>query len=130
MSSRSVGELVWADALVQWPDYSVEGVPGSIDTMVLVYSYFDGVYVKADGRGSEGRPVYVEQNKYDHAPYDEMGFGTVRDPIVPAEFKYCGGRWIFTHKFIRKSASEEASVSRILHYYFLPTIFLLCLMSS
>ena len=101
---------MWADAVVQWPDYSVEGASGSIESMILVYSYFGGVYVKADDRRSEGRPVYVEQNKYDRTPFDETGFGDVLDPIVPAEIKYCGGRWIFTHKFIRKSARQEASI--------------------
>jgi hypothetical protein len=107
--SELVGEEIWTDAVVQWPDYSVAHTPGSIETMILVYSYFNGVYAKADGQVSQGRPIYVEQNKYDRKPFTETGWLDKFDHIVPAEIKYCGGHWIFTHKFIRKSLRQEAS---------------------
>ena len=109
MPSRLVGEQIWTDAVVQWPDNSVEHIPGSIEEMILVYSYFNGVYAKADGQVSQGRPIYVEQNKHDREPFTETGFDNVRDQKIPLEIKYCGGHWIFTHKFIRKSSSQEAS---------------------
>ena len=109
---------IWTDAIVQWPEDSV------VQVMILVYSYFNGVYMKADGQVSQRWPIYVEQNKYDQKPFTETGFDIGHDQIVPAEIKYCGGHWIFTHKFNQKL--------RQLEFFFLfPTpIYVSCLKSS
>lgn len=67
---------------------------------VLVYSYFNGIYVQ-DGT-QYGRPVYREMRKSDGTPFDTK---------TGAEIRYCAeeGAWIFTHPDIRKSADEEES---------------------
>jgi hypothetical protein len=33
------------------------------------------------------------------------------DPIKPAEFKYCGGRWMLVHDYIKKSKDETDDTS-------------------
>ena len=79
------------------------------EEMFLVYSYFNGQYA-FQGETNEGRPVYVEQkkiggrNSFDLDPSPVGGPSNVSvDPIVPAEIRYCNGRWIFTHRDLRKS---------------------------
>ena len=102
-------EEVWRDAIVKWPH-------GTYEELVLVYSSFNGVYAKDDGRTHEGRPVYVEQKKFDRTPFDAKapsydpysGTEINIDPIKPAEIKYCGGRWVLTHDYIVKSKKEKA----------------------
>ena len=78
---------------------------------VLVYSYFNGIYVQ--GGTNQGRPIYIEQQKSGGTPFDTMApfdapWGPI-DPIVPAKIMYCRGRWIFTHDFIRKSNSKKVT---------------------
>jgi len=101
------GDEVWEKAYVQWPESSSMFTPGSIEERVLVYSFFNGVYAKSN-RFSEGRPIYVEQNKSDRTPFDASApFDPVvhgdMDPIMPAEFRFCDGSWIFFHEYISKS---------------------------
>ncbi|KAL7521761.1 hypothetical protein ACHAWX_006442 [Stephanocyclus meneghinianus] len=87
----SFGNDIWEEAVVK-----TKG--GHRETM-LVYSFFNGVY---EQRGSQdGRPVYVEQNKFDNTPYTDK---------IGAEIKYCKAlqAWVFTHDNIRKSASDES----------------------
>ncbi|KAL7461130.1 hypothetical protein ACHAXS_001558, partial [Conticribra weissflogii] len=48
------GDDVWEKAVVKQVD-------GSLKQMVLVYSFFNGVYVASSNLTSGGRPVYVEQ---------------------------------------------------------------------
>lgn len=68
---------------------------------------------------SEGRPIYIEYTKSDHTPFDEVvpKFNTSvmpytqMDPIKPAEFVYCDGRWLLTHDYIKKSKNEDDSSS-------------------
>ena len=99
---------VWEAAVVEFQ----QTTPGSVVTeeMVLVYSYFNGVYVKDDNRISEGRPIYIERKKTAGSqPFDDgpsplvVGWNLTFNAIEPAEIRYCEGHWIFTHKYIRKS---------------------------
>ncbi|KAL3792962.1 hypothetical protein HJC23_010975 [Cyclotella cryptica] len=81
-----------------WEEAVVKTTNGYSEAM-LVYSFFNGVY---EQKGSQdGRPVYIEQNKFDNTPYiDKVG----------AEIKYCGKlqAWVFTHENIKKSTSDES----------------------
>ncbi|KAL7483355.1 hypothetical protein ACHAW6_009005 [Cyclotella cf. meneghiniana] len=72
---------------------------------MLVYSFFNGVYQQKGTQ--DGRPVYIEQNKFDNTPYHDK---------VPAEIKYCKKlqAWVFTHKDIRKSTSDESECQWLL----------------
>ncbi len=64
---------------------------------------------------SEGRPIYVEYSKSDHTPFEKVVpiFNTSvipytqMDPIKPAEFRYCGGRWLLIHDYIKMSMHKE-----------------------
>ncbi|KAL7533329.1 hypothetical protein ACHAXR_009453 [Thalassiosira sp. AJA248-18] len=110
------GDDVWQDSIVQRPSYSKQYPPGWVEEMVLAYSYFDGVYVKDPSRSHEGRPVYIEQKKSDRTafdittplynPYSPGGSNNI-DTIMPAEIKYCGGYWTFSHDYILKSRKEK-----------------------
>jgi len=87
-----IKDEVWEDSVVQ--------VPGKdIEKMVLIYPYFNGHY-NQDGSSHDGRPVYVEQNKFD---------GTEFSTKVPAQIKYCKSirAWVFTHEYIRKRKSNS-----------------------
>jgi len=85
--------------------------------MTLVYAHFTGEYEMDDDHISftEGRPVYVERNKVSGSPYKSTGPTLPQEwPLVsedfiiePAEIRYCGKRWIFTHKQILKSNMHE-----------------------
>mmetsp|Transcript_7622 Transcript_7622/g.16602 ORF Transcript_7622/g.16602 Transcript_7622/m.16602 type:complete len:508 (+) Transcript_7622:542-2065(+) len=88
------GEDIWEKAFV-------EISPGQYDHMVLVYSYFNGVYMQEGKERHEGRPVYREVNKYMNGPW--------KHPKVGAEIRYCDGAWVFTHPNIMKSNSSEES---------------------
>jgi len=109
---------VWEEAYVKWPEDSVQLglVPGTVKEMMLVYSWFNGVYVIDGSRTNEGRPIYVEQKKTDGTPFDgdspfSKTFNTPMNRIVPAEIKYCDGHWVFTHEYISKSRVEELDES-------------------
>eukprot|EP00804_Cyclotella_cryptica_P027652 CCRYP_010272-RA/>CCRYP_010272-RA protein AED:0.09 eAED:0.09 QI:844/1/1/1/0.75/0.77/9/300/469 len=85
------GNDIWEEAVVKTQN-------GYNETM-LVYSFFNGVYKQ---RGTQdGRPVYMEQNKFDNTPYTEK---------IGAEIKYCKElqAWVFTQENIRKSTSDES----------------------
>ncbi len=69
------GDDVWEKAVVKQVD-------GSLKQMVLVYSFFNGVYVASSNLTSGGRPVYVEQRKSNKTPYNV-------NKVVPAQIKYC-----------------------------------------
>lgn len=119
---------MWKDAIVQWPSFSRQYPPRSIEEMVLVYSYFSGSFEKDPGRTHEGRPVYVEMKKSsDRTPFDDLtpqynpydpGSIVHIDSIMPATIKYCGGHWIFTHDYIRKTMKDTVSRSSsvVCHY--------------
>ena len=113
--SVTFGSEIWRDAIIKWPDSSVQYTPGSFDQMVLAYSYFNGVYRKDSNKTNAGRPVYYELKKSDRTPFDDqgpsynpydVGWWTF-DAVRPAEFMYCDGRWIFTHPYVYKSRHEE-----------------------
>lgn len=84
---------------------------GTEQDLVLVYSYFNGVYVKDESRTSEGRPVYVEMKKTDWTSFDLESpvnpYGYQERLIKPAEIKYCNGHWIFSHDHIEKSNNKN-----------------------
>ena len=64
-----------------------------------MFAYFNGVYEKNGTHA--GRPVYQERRKFDRSKYEDR---------IPAEIKYSDddGAWIFTHKDIRKSESDDS----------------------
>lgn len=79
------------------------------------------MFEKEEGRVHEGRPVYVEMKKSDRTPfdatapdYDPYDIGSPKvDRIVPAEIKYCNGRWVFSHPYIRKSRRDLVSIQHV-----------------
>ncbi|KAL7536320.1 hypothetical protein ACHAXR_008766 [Thalassiosira sp. AJA248-18] len=83
-----------------WEDAFVLNSTGGIEEWDLLYSYFNGVYVKNGTH--EGRAVYVEQNKFDDTEY-RIKTGAV--------IKYCKeeGAWVFMHDHIRKDKSRKSS---------------------
>ncbi len=85
------GEELWEKAVV-------ENVTGGFYEHDLIFSMFNGVYVQSGGH--DGRPVYVEQRKFEQTQYDKW---------VGAEIKYCRSesRWVLTHTHIRKSLTSE-----------------------
>lgn len=82
------GEQMWEQAMIRESN-------GTCIHGVLMYSYFNGVYV-ADGTKQNGRPRFVEQNKLDGSRYEST---------KGAEFNYCSklNAWVFRHERIRKS---------------------------
>ena len=66
-------------------------------TFDLMYSYFNGVYVKNGTHG--GRPRYTEQNKFDDHPYRRTTGATIQ--YCPEE-----GAWVFMHELIRKGMNR------------------------
>ena len=60
---------------------------------VLVYNYFNGVYMQNGKSG--GRPIYREMRKSDHTPFQGR---------IGAEIRYCAQEkaWVFTHPNITK----------------------------
>eukprot|EP00984_Skeletonema_dohrnii_P028459 scaffold18452_cov71-Skeletonema_dohrnii-CCMP3373.AAC.1 len=97
------GDEVWEEAYVHYPD-------GKILTFPLVFSNFNGHYKLDKSRTSEGRPIYVEHTKSDRTPFDTEVPKYV-DPIKPAEFRYCGGRWMLVHDYIKKSKHDTYDTS-------------------
>lgn len=87
-----------------------------VERLTLVYSSFNGVYIKDPVRTHQGRPVYVEQKKYDRTPFDEItpayypvyAYSAIEiDPVKPAEIKFCGDSWVLNHPFIQKSRKNK-----------------------
>jgi len=114
-------DRVWSEAIVQWPEDSFRYQWRPIEEKILIYSSFSGVYVKHQTRTHEGRPIYVEQKKTDRTPFDmDAPFNSLSnydaDPVVPAEIKYCGGYWVFTHEYIRKSREERNTENSNCHW--------------
>ena len=106
------GGTVWNEAWVTLPPWlpphlNASAQVGQKESWTLVFAYFNGVYTQ-DGT-HEGRPVYRERRKSNHAE----NF----DTIVPAKIKYCGGdvkAWVFTHPQIskRKTGAQVIFFSR------------------
>lgn len=95
---------VWEESIVQFPG------GGGTEEMVLIYPYFNGVY-NQDGTGHDGRPVYVEQNKFDSAPFDTTSPDPEGIPVkIPARIQYCKSirAWAFLHENIRKSTRDDS----------------------
>ncbi|KAL7535670.1 hypothetical protein ACHAXR_006658 [Thalassiosira sp. AJA248-18] len=88
------GDQVWNDAIVTWDT-------GAVETRILLFSYFNGVY-RYNGTQHDGRPVYTEQNKLDNSLFIDT---------VAAEVKYCKDEkaWVFAHRQIMKSDSDVES---------------------
>ena len=86
-------------------------VPGQdVEEMVLIYPYFNGMY-NQDGSSHDGRPVYVEQNKFDNTPFDTTSPDEVNIRVkVPAQIKYCKSirAWVLMHEYIRKSTRDDS----------------------
>ena len=107
---------MWEEAYVKWPEDSVQPgkEPGTVREMMLLYTWFNGVYVIDGSRTNEGRPIYVEQKKTDGTPFDgnsplNKDYNMTINRITPAEIKYCDGHWVFTHEHISKSRVQEVS---------------------
>mmetsp|Transcript_2542 Transcript_2542/g.3810 ORF Transcript_2542/g.3810 Transcript_2542/m.3810 type:complete len:648 (+) Transcript_2542:57-2000(+) len=99
-----IKDEVWEESVVKMPGEESKA-------MVLVYPYFNGSY-NQDGTSHDGRPVYVEQKKFDGTPFDT----TFPDPVnisvkIPARIQYCKSirAWVFMHEYIRKSTHHEDS---------------------
>mmetsp|Transcript_11949 Transcript_11949/g.25217 ORF Transcript_11949/g.25217 Transcript_11949/m.25217 type:complete len:574 (+) Transcript_11949:205-1926(+) len=85
------GDDIWDDAMVVTDS-------GEVKSQVLLFSYFNGVYRRGKTT-QDGRPVYIEQNKFDSGPFQST---------IPAEIRYCASEraWVFSHRNIRKSAKS------------------------
>jgi len=90
--SAEFGDDVWDGAVTLNQD------TGVYESWTLVFFYFAGVYEKSGTHA--GRPIYVEQRKFDHLSYSQ---------VEPAEFRYCEpiSAWVFTHKHIKKSNNTK-----------------------
>lgn len=86
--SIAFGDQIWREAIVD------NSSTGTIKRN-LIFSYFNGVYKRTDGFSKDGRPVYIEQNKFTGAPYKYT---------VPGEIRYCSSEeaWVFVHPNISK----------------------------
>jgi hypothetical protein len=119
MVTVSFGDVMWEHALVKHAG-------GELETKLLMYSHFNGVY-EEDGKNIDaisntydhllnitasilyeglfdGRPRYVERNKVHGDPYDR---------VIPAEIVFCNEvqAWVFRHEDIRTSIDEDNEVS-------------------
>ncbi|KAL7549657.1 hypothetical protein ACHAWF_012923 [Thalassiosira exigua] len=91
------GDHVWEDAVVFKPD------TGEYVDRVLVFSTFNGVYVKSPDYTANGRPVYEERKKFNQEPFDPEGYLAT---VVPAQIRYCAKpleAWCFYHPHIKKT---------------------------
>ena len=89
-----LGNDIWQDSLV------FNSTTGEMTKQNLIYSYFNGVYIK---NGTvNGRPIYVEQNKFDDTPFIQK---------KGALIKYCKEEraWVFMHENIRKDENTKDS---------------------
>lgn len=120
------GDEVWDDAILKWPEstatykeYKKNEWPTEIER-ALVFSFFNGVYAISDvAQFSEGRPIYLEQNKADRKPFDVEASGwhmEPYDPIQPAEIRYCKDRWIWTHRYIQKETANDSNEREGCHW--------------
>jgi len=94
---------VWEKSLVQMPGEEMK-------EMALVYPYFNGIY-NQDGTSNDGRPVYVEQNKFDGTSFDTASPDTGNMSVkIPAKIQYCKSirAWVFLHEYIRKSTRDDS----------------------
>ena len=101
------GDGILEEAYVQIGDH--------FETWVLVYSYFNGVYIQ-NGTYA-GRPLYKEARKFDRQLYQtENQDGSLFPIVVPAEIKYCEeiSAWVLTHENIRKSKIDDSSCQWLL----------------
>jgi hypothetical protein len=82
-------EEIWDDANVV-----IDNDTGETEERLLIYSWFSGSYIE-DGKYG-GHPRYVEQNKRDNSPFQEL---------VGAEIVYCNeiSAWVFRHDNIKTS---------------------------
>ena len=98
-------EDIWREAIV----VSDQGY----EERVLVYSYFNGVYVQDGNIIHDWRPVYVERRKFDGAEFDKTS-PNPEDPYfrmkIPAKIQYCNSirAWVFMHENIRKSRRDHS----------------------
>mmetsp|Transcript_688 Transcript_688/g.1137 ORF Transcript_688/g.1137 Transcript_688/m.1137 type:complete len:644 (-) Transcript_688:26-1957(-) len=88
--SVHLGDHIWERAVIFNDNSTIVE-----ERMNLIFSYFNGVYSKNGTH--DGRPMYVERNKYNGEPYEEK---------VPARIQYCNSEqaWVFMHPNIRKSS--------------------------
>ncbi|KAK1742262.1 putative EGF-like domain-containing protein-like protein [Skeletonema marinoi] len=89
-----LGDHIWEEAVVYNNNSTIIG-----ERMNLIFSYFNGEYI-INGTTKNGRPIYVEQNKYNSEPFIDK---------VPAQIRYCASEqaWVFIHPNIRKSSSTD-----------------------
>lgn len=102
-----VGDGILEEAFVRIND--------NFETWVLVYSYFNGVFIK-DGTYA-GRPLYKEARKFDRQPYrPDNQAGSMFPVVIPAEIKYCDEirAWVLTHENILKSENDDSSCQWLL----------------
>ncbi|KAL7549894.1 hypothetical protein ACHAWF_013153 [Thalassiosira exigua] len=114
--SVTFGEHVWEDAQANFD--------GLIEKTVLVYSFFNGVYVQT-GR-SAGRPIYTEIRKTEDSQFEtkvgaEINIVRVKQPpqkepspnvqvlLLTILFFTPIGAWVFVHKQIVMSQDVEDS---------------------
>lgn len=88
------GDDIWENAIVL-------NSTGGVEEWDLIYSYFNGVYVKQQ-EIHDRRPIYLEQNKFDSSPYE------VKNGAI---IKYCEEEraWVFMHENIRKDENTRNS---------------------
>jgi len=106
--SVRMNEDIWQETVIKLPDDMIS--PIMYEDMPLVYSFFSGVYTQ-DGTSHDGRPVYVEMNKFDNAPFDASSPDPWSIPVkVAAKLQYCKDirAWAFTHEYIRKSRRDDS----------------------
>ena len=97
-------EDIWEESIVKLPNKK------DFESRVLVYSYFNGVYVQ-DGTSHDGRPVYIEYNKFDSTEFDTTSPNLTDISIkTPAKIQYCNSveAWVFLHEDIRKSKRDDS----------------------
>lgn len=92
--SIDLGDHIWEEAVVYNNNSTI-----AKEEMNLIFSYFNGEYVK-NGTTKDGRPIYIEMNKYSSEPYEQK---------VPARIQYCVSEkaWVFMHPNIRKSSLND-----------------------
>ncbi len=93
---------VWEEGIVRIPGKETQ-------KMVLIYPYFNGVY-EQDGTSHDGRPVYVERNKFDSTPFHTTSPNPLIKVKIPAKIQYCKSirAWVFMHEYIRKSDRDDS----------------------
>ncbi|KAL7537688.1 hypothetical protein ACHAXR_008009, partial [Thalassiosira sp. AJA248-18] len=84
-----------------WEHAWVKGPSGREKNMVLVYSFFNGVYEQVGIHAN--RPLYREMKKSEDSHFET--------PIIGAEIKYCEeeNAWVFSHSQIKKTKGSDES---------------------